>query len=182
MVPWVSFNGPQASGEAATVPKLTSEWPPRYLVPAWIERLGADGERLEEERGRPGVVDEDRGAAGPGDGRDRRHVLHLEGERARRLEIDDAGALVEERGDAGADMGIEIGGLDAEPLQHRVGEMADRAIDAIDHQHAVAALTEARSAVETAERPEGQRTAPAASSMSTTAASSASLVGVPRRP
>ena len=47
----------RVSAFAATVPSITSEWPPRYLVAACTRKVGAVGERLEVERRRPGVVD-----------------------------------------------------------------------------------------------------------------------------
>ena len=41
---------------AETVPSITSEWPPIYLVPAWIDEIDAVVERAEIERRRPGIV------------------------------------------------------------------------------------------------------------------------------
>ena len=83
-------------------------------------------ERAEIERRRPGVVHhDDRAACMRGLG-DRRNVLHLERVGARRFGEHDLGVRLHQRGDAGADMRVVILDLDAEPLQHRVGEIAGR--------------------------------------------------------
>ena len=100
-------------------------------------------ERLEVERRRPGVVDQHRGAVLLGDRGDGVDVLHLEGLRAGRLEIDDLGVGPHQLRDVGADHRIEEGRLDAEALQRGVGEAPRRAVGVVGHQHVVAGLEEA---------------------------------------
>ena len=99
---------------ADTVPNMMSEWPPIYLVPAWIERSTPLLEGAEIERRRPGIVHQHDRALGMGGGGDRRDVLHLEGLRARRLDEHRAGVRLDQLRDAGADQRIVIGGLDAD--------------------------------------------------------------------
>ena len=100
-------------------------------------------ERLEVERRRPGIVDQHGGAMLLGDAGDRIDVLHLEGLRARRLEIDDLGVGLDQLLDAGADHRIEEGRLDAEALQRRVGEAAGGAVGIVGDQQVIAGLEEA---------------------------------------
>src|SRR3546814_10624467 len=63
----------------------------------------AVSERLEEQRRRPGVVDQDLRAACPRCGGDRRDVLHLEGLRSRRLQVDHFRVVPDQFADPGAD-------------------------------------------------------------------------------
>ena len=100
-------------------------------------------ERLEVERRRPGVVDQHGRAVLLGDRGDRVDVLHLEGLRAGRLEIDDLGVGLDQLLDAGADHRIEEGRLDAEALERGVGEAARRTVAVVGQQHVVAGLQEA---------------------------------------
>ncbi len=75
--------------------------------------------------------------------RDRRDVLHLEGVAARAFGVHDRGVRAQQRGDAGpVDQRIVETRLDAEPLQHALGEIARRAVDAVRHQQVVAGLQE----------------------------------------
>ncbi len=80
---------------------------------------------------------------GMGHGRDRRHVLDLEGLRARRFDIDDLGVGPDQIGDPGADQGIVVGRLDPEAGEHAIAELPGRPIGAVDHQKMVAGLQEA---------------------------------------
>ena len=95
-------------------------------------------ERAEEVRGAPGVVHQHLGAVPVGDCRDRRNVLHLEGQRARRLAIDDFGVGLDQLADALADQRIVIGRLDSAFLQNTLAEIARRPIGRVDHQAMVA--------------------------------------------
>ena len=97
MLPWVSLRCGQAFSLAATVPSMMSEWPPRYFVPAWSD-MSAPRSSGRQKSGVAQVLSQITVAPRcMRDGRDGRHVLHLEGERARRLEIDGAGPLAEQR-------------------------------------------------------------------------------------
>ena len=69
-----------------------------------------------------------------------RNVRHLERLRARRLDQHRAGIRLEQLVDAGADQGIEIGGLDAIARQHAVAEIARRTIGVVADQEMVAGL------------------------------------------
>ena len=69
---------------------------------------------------------------------DRGNVLDLERLRARRLGEHDLGVGPHQGGDAFADCGIVVGGLDPHPLQSHVGERARRPINGIGHQHVIA--------------------------------------------
>ena len=64
--------------------------PPRYLVPASIAMIDAVLVRREEQRRRPGIVHQHDSAVRMRDRGDRRDVLHLERQRARRLGEDRA--------------------------------------------------------------------------------------------
>ena len=99
-------------------------------------------ERLVEDAGAPGVVDDHDRARRVRRFGDGRHVGHFEGEGARRLDIDDPRALIDQFGDAAADQGIEIGGLDAEPAEEAVAEAPRGAVDVVRHQDTVAGLDE----------------------------------------
>ena len=69
---------------------------------------------------------------------DCRDVLDLEGQRARRLAVDDLGVGPHQPGDALADQWGVIGRLDAAFLEDALAEIARRAIGAVDHQAMVA--------------------------------------------
>src|ERR1700677_49972 len=69
---------------------------------------------------------------------DRGNVLDLEGLGAWRLGEYDLGVGPHQRGDAFADCGIVIGGLDPHPFQSHVGERARRPVHGIGHQHVIA--------------------------------------------
>ena len=97
---------------------------------------------LEEERRGPGVVDQDLQAARAHRGGHRRDVLHVEGLRAGRFQVEHLRVVADQFGDAGADRRIEEGRLDAHALQEGVGEAPRRAVDAVGHQDMVARLQE----------------------------------------
>ena len=74
--------GPCEAALAVTVPSRTSAWPPIYLVADWTDRSTPCSDRVEIERRRPGVVEDDGDAFLMRGCGDRRHVLDFEGERA----------------------------------------------------------------------------------------------------
>ena len=98
--------------------------------------------RREEQRRRPGVVHHHDRVARMRDRRDRRNVLHLERQRARRLGEHHARVRLEQAGDVRAEQRVVVGRLDAEALQHRVAEIARRAIDRVRDQQVVAGSQE----------------------------------------
>ena len=113
------------------------------VLGAGIDRdVDAVIERLEEQRRGPGVVHDHPRAALVRGRRDGRDVLHLEGERARRFDIDDLGARAHQGRDIGAQVRVVIGGLDAEALEEGVAEASGRRIGAVGHQQVVAGLEE----------------------------------------
>src|SRR3546814_7348476 len=75
------------------------------------------------------MVDRRRHAGRLGGGDDGRHVLRLEGEGARRFEVDQRRILADQAGDAGADERVVEGGLHAEPLQQVVAQPAGGKVD-----------------------------------------------------
>ena len=100
--------------------------------------VGTMGERLEIERRRPSIVENDHRAGsvrGLGDGRD---VLHFESLRAGRFGENDFRLLGDELCDVGTDAGVVIGDRDAEPLQHVVAKSPRRTIDAVHDEQLVA--------------------------------------------
>ena len=99
-------------------------------------------ERLEQHAGGPGIVHDHHRAGRVGGGGDRRDIGHLEGERARRFDIDDAGPVADQPGHTAADRGIEIGRLDPETPQEAVAEAPRRAVDIVRHQDVIAGLDE----------------------------------------
>ena len=113
------------------------------VLGAGLDRdIRAQHQRLAEKRRGPGIVhDEDR-APLMGGGCERRKVLNLEGERARRFADHHAGVGTHQVSDAGADAGVVEGGLDPHALQQAVREAPRRAVGAVGHQHVVAALHE----------------------------------------
>ena len=68
------------------------------------------------------------------------NVGHLEGLRAGRLDQHRPGVRLEQVFDAGADQGIEIGGLDAIAGEHAVAEIARRPVDVVTDQKMIAGL------------------------------------------
>ena len=124
------------------MPIITSEWPPIYFVAEITDTSTPRASGLKKMRRGPGVVD-DCGDVARLRRRDHGgHVLHLEGERAGALEIEEPGVLLHQRGDAGSDARIIEGGGNAEPLEETGAEIAHRAVDRIRHQHMVARLDE----------------------------------------
>ena len=105
---------------------------PKILLP--------EPEWFEEQRRRPGIVEDDDGAGLMGGLRNRRHILDLERLRTRRFHIDDTSVRADQRGDAGADRGVVVGHLDPGALQHKVAELAGVPIAAVDDQRVVAGL------------------------------------------
>ncbi len=97
-------------------------------------------DRLIEERRSPGVVEHGRDAPRLRHRDDRRHVLHLEGDGTRALQINYFGVVAHQRRDAGADHGIIEGRLDAEPFEKTAAEGAYGSIDRIDHEQVIAGL------------------------------------------
>ena len=183
IVPTVSCRRGQVAALAATVPSITSEWPPIYLVPDWIESRRR-GRAAEEERARPGVVHQHDRALGMRRRGDRRDVLHLEGERARCFGEHSARIRLHQKGDAIAGARIVIGRRHAVARQHGVAECARRAVDAVGHQQVVAGLQHREQRDRNRREAGGRDRTPAHAgpSMSRSAFSRASEVGVPRRP
>ena len=89
-------------------------------------QVGAACVRREEQRRRPGVVEDDAGAVRVGHRGDGRDVLDLEALRARRLDEHRPGVRPEQVRDVAGHDGVVEGGLDAEALQHLVAELARR--------------------------------------------------------
>ena len=141
----------------------TSAWPPKYLVPAWIDEIDAEIERAEIERRRPGIVHQHERASGVRRRGDRRDVLHLETQRARRF--DENRARVRSRINpaiAPPSQRIVIGGGHAEAREHPVAKRPRRAIDAVgDQDDGRRPCTTESSAVEIAARPDGNSDTPA---------------------
>ncbi len=100
------------------------------------------GERLEEQRRRPGIVHDDHGAGLMRGFGDRWDVLHLEALRAGRLGEHHLGPVAEQILDRRADQRVVINGSDAEPPQHVIAEAPRRLIDAVGDEHLVAARDE----------------------------------------
>ena len=92
------------------------------------------------QRRRPGVVVDHQRAARMRDRGDGRDVGHFEGLRAGRLDQNGAGVRLEQVGDAGADQGIEIAGLDAVAGQHAVAEIARGPVGIVADQQMIAGL------------------------------------------
>ena len=93
-----------------------------------------------KQRRRPGVVVDHKRAARMRDFGNRREVGHLEGLRAWRLDQHGPGVRLEQFLDAGADLRVEIGGLDAVARQHAIAEIARRTIDVVADQQMIARL------------------------------------------
>ena len=117
-------------------------------VPGWIFRRRLDRhidavlERLEV-MDAPGVVHQHLRTARMRRTGDRRDVLHLEGVAAGAFGIYHRGVRPHQRGDAGlVDHRIVERRLDAEALQHALGEVARRAVHAVRHQAVIAGLQE----------------------------------------
>ena len=107
---------------------------------------GQDGEidprrdRREEQRRRPGIVEQRRDPPRLGRRDDRGNVLHLKGQAAGAFEEDRRRGLPDQIGDAGADQRIVEARGDAHRRQHLPAEGARRLVDAVHHQQFVAAL------------------------------------------
>ena len=97
--------------------------------------VGAEPQRLAVERRRPGVVDHHGRAVAMRDRGDRRNVLHLEGVRARRLDVDHARRRAHQPLDAGTDARVVDGCLDAVLGEPAYAEAARRPVDAVGQQH-----------------------------------------------
>ena len=109
------------------------------IFAAGLDReIDAFFEGAEVKRRRPGVVQHHQRAARMRGRGDRRHVLHLERQRAGRFHIDRARIGPHQFGNSGADGRIVIRGLDAKPSEHAVAEFPRRQIDGIGHQQMVA--------------------------------------------
>ncbi len=91
-------------------------------------------ERLEKKRRRPCVVEQHRNSPCVRRRRDRRDVLHLEGQRSRGFAENQPGFGPDQTGDRIPDQGIVIGGVDPEARQQIVAEIPCRTVDRIDHQ------------------------------------------------
>jgi hypothetical protein len=91
-----------------------------------------------KQRRAPGVVVDDEQIPRVRHRCDRRNVGHLKGLRAGRLDQHGAGVRLEQLFDAGADQGIEKGGLDAVAGEHAVAEIARGPVDIVGHQQMVA--------------------------------------------
>ena len=110
-----------------------------------IFRSRLDGEidaafmRRKEQRRRPGIVHDDADAAGMRGSGDRRHVLHFETLRPRRLDEDGIGVRPQQPFDRRADRRVVIGRLDAEALQELVAEEPGRTIGRVGDQEMTAA-------------------------------------------
>ena len=95
-------------------------------------------QRLEVERRRPRVVDDAEGVVPARDRREPRHVLHLEGQRARRLQEEHARGRTEQLLQLVADARVVERRVDAEPRQRLPAEAARRPVDRVGDQHVVA--------------------------------------------
>ena len=140
IVSTVSRRRGQVARLADTVPSITSECPPIYLVPDLNRQIDAFVQSAEIERARPGIVHQHDRACGMGRGRDRRHVLHLERQRSRRFHVDGAGGGLHQRRDAAADQRVVIARGDSVAREHAVAEFSRGQIDAVGDQHVVARL------------------------------------------
>jgi len=114
-------------------------------VSADVFRAGLDreidalGERRKIQRARPGVVHQHHGVPGMRGFGDRRNVLHLERQRARRFGEHRAGVGLNQARDSRSDQWIVIGRRDAVVRQHVVAELPGRCVDAVGDKHVVAA-------------------------------------------
>ncbi len=97
-------------------------------------------ERPEVERARPGIVHQHDRVLRMRRRGDRRDVLHLEGERARRLGEHSARVRLQQKGNAVADARVVVGRRHAQTRQHGVAERARRAVGAVGHQQVVAGV------------------------------------------
>ena len=102
-------------------------------------------QRREEQRRRPGIVEQGGDAARLRHRADAGHVLHLEGQRARALHEDGAGRVRQQGFDfRRGRQRIVITGGDAIALEPLVAERPGRAVDAVDHQQFVAGIEPAQ--------------------------------------
>ena len=113
------------------------------VLGAGLDRdVGAQSERLTEQRRRPGVVHDQHGVVRVRRFGKRRKVLDLEGDRAGRLAHHHAGVVAHQVRDVGADAGVVEGGLDTHAREQAVREGARRPVGAVGHQDVIAALHE----------------------------------------
>ena len=112
------------------------------------ERLDADvhtqRQRLQAQRRCPGVVDQRGDAAGPGNRRDRRHVLDFERQRTRRFQQDGLCLCRNHISNAAAAVRIKIAGGDAQRPQQMISKGPARFIGAVGDQQLVTGLQAAQ--------------------------------------
>ncbi len=101
-------------------------------------QIRATRQRRIVQRRRPGIVEQHGRAACVRNLGTRRHVLHLEGQRAGALAEHRLGVRLEQFGDAGADQRVVIGRLDPESPQHLVAENPCRGVAGVGHQEVIA--------------------------------------------
>ena len=99
-------------------------------------------EGLEVERRGPGVVEQHHQAGAVGGGGDGGHVLDLEGDRAGRLQVDQAGVRTDQLGDSRADQRVEVADFDPEAPEQLVADAARRLVDRVGDQDLVAGAQE----------------------------------------
>ena len=97
-------------------------------------------EGLEVVAGAPGIIHDHRGTRLVGLFGDSGDVRHLEGQGSRRLDEYDFGFWPYQLGDATADHGVVVGGLDTKTGERAVAKFARRTIGVVDRQHMVAGL------------------------------------------
>jgi len=104
--------------------------------------VDAEIEGPEMNRRRPSRVHDERYVGSLGGRGDSGDVLHLEGQGAGRLGVDQARIRSDQRGDVGADAGVVVSRLHAEPAQHAVAEDAGRVVGGIGDEYMIARLDE----------------------------------------
>ena len=100
--------------------------------------IGAEGERLEQERRRPGIVAADIGALRLGRGDNRRQILDLHRARAGRLDPDEFGPAVDQVGHGRADH--RVVNVVGDPARRQIvgAEPTDRRVHRVGDENAVA--------------------------------------------
>ncbi len=93
-------------------------------------------ERPQIEAGTPSVIEDAHRPCGFRRGRCAPDVLDLEGQRARALEVDNAGVGTQQG--SGIGQRIVVGSFDPEALQQGIAETANGTVGGIDHQQVVA--------------------------------------------
>ena len=96
------------------------------------------------ERRRPGIVDQRRQPARPGDSDDCGDVLHLERQAPRRFHEDRARVRLHQRLDPRTDQRVVVSGRDAARAQVCLAQPPGRVIGAVDHQQMVAGVEQAQ--------------------------------------